>query len=237
MELEYLTRRIQICRVPFGWNHILTCFKNKRSKNDHRKWNLKDLNSSCRELSDGGLGIVVALLVCWQINFSCACTGGQTQLYLKSKTKDLPTKLLSSSEFLRAISDYLTSSPQKDCRVPPTAKAKACNCLSLLDDKPNIVHLVVQGVKCVFSHKDKSTRNFVLVSKQRHVNRLISGRSGHGVADKAYLSASKLFLMNWIVKATTTFAKTCKRYRSCSFVKRPVQLFSTSTERLISRLR
>ena len=31
-----------------------------------------DLNSPCRELSNGGLGIVVALLVFWQIIF-CVC--------------------------------------------------------------------------------------------------------------------------------------------------------------------
>ena len=31
-----------------------------------------DLNSPRRELSNGGLKIVVVLLVRWQINFSCA---------------------------------------------------------------------------------------------------------------------------------------------------------------------
>ena len=43
--------------------------KIKRSKNGHRKIDPADLNSSRQELSNGGLGIVVALLVCWQIDF------------------------------------------------------------------------------------------------------------------------------------------------------------------------
>ena len=46
--------------------------KIKRSKNDHRKWNPEDLNYPRQELFNGGLGIVVTLLVCWQINVSCA---------------------------------------------------------------------------------------------------------------------------------------------------------------------
>ena len=43
-KLEYSTRRIQIFqifRVPFCWDHVFTCFKNKRSKNDHRKFTKK----------------------------------------------------------------------------------------------------------------------------------------------------------------------------------------------------
>ena len=35
-------------------------------------------DSSCRELSNGGLGIVVALTIHWQIIFSCASTGFQS---------------------------------------------------------------------------------------------------------------------------------------------------------------
>ena len=33
-----------------------------------------DLNFLCQDLSNGGLGIVVSLLVHWQINFLCACS-------------------------------------------------------------------------------------------------------------------------------------------------------------------
>ena len=40
-----------------------------------------DLDSPCRELFNGGLGIVAALLVRWQIDFSCVSTGGSIQLY------------------------------------------------------------------------------------------------------------------------------------------------------------
>ena len=38
-------------------------------------------NSSCRELSNGGLESVVTLLVHWQINYSCASPGKAIQLY------------------------------------------------------------------------------------------------------------------------------------------------------------
>ena len=44
----------------------------------------EDLNSPCRELSSGGLGIIVTLLVHWQIGFSCASPGKAIQLYLLS---------------------------------------------------------------------------------------------------------------------------------------------------------
>ena len=41
-----------------------------------------DLNSPCREISNGGLGFVVALSVRWQINFSCVYSEGPIQLYV-----------------------------------------------------------------------------------------------------------------------------------------------------------
>ena len=65
----------------FCWGHVSTCFKNEEVKNDHRKIDPADLNSPRRELSNGGLGIVVALLVRWQIVFLSAYTGGPIQLY------------------------------------------------------------------------------------------------------------------------------------------------------------
>ena len=46
--------------------------KNKRSKNYHRKIYREYLIAPRRELSNRGLGIVVTLLVCWQIDFLCA---------------------------------------------------------------------------------------------------------------------------------------------------------------------
>ena len=39
-----------------------------------------DLGSPCQELFNGGLGIVVALLVCLQIDILCVSTGGPVQL-------------------------------------------------------------------------------------------------------------------------------------------------------------
>ena len=40
-----------------------------------------DLDSPCREFSNGGLSIAVAFLVCWQINFLLTRIGRLIQLY------------------------------------------------------------------------------------------------------------------------------------------------------------
>ena len=42
----------------------------------------EDLTSPRQEFSNGGLGIVVALLVCPRINVSSASTGGPIQLHI-----------------------------------------------------------------------------------------------------------------------------------------------------------
>ena len=55
----------------FLFGHYLESYVEK-GKKDHTKIDRSDLNSPCRELSNGGLGIVVTLLVCRKINFSCA---------------------------------------------------------------------------------------------------------------------------------------------------------------------
>ena len=44
------------------------------------KLNQSDLDSPRRELSNGGIGIVVTLLVRWQIDFLLDYTGGPIQL-------------------------------------------------------------------------------------------------------------------------------------------------------------
>ena len=46
--------------------------------------NPEDLDSPRQDLSNGGLGIVVALLVCWQFDFLSARIGRPTQLYVKA---------------------------------------------------------------------------------------------------------------------------------------------------------
>ena len=56
-------------------------FKNKRPKNYHRKIHLADLNSPRQELFNGGLGIVVTLLVRRQIDFSCSSRWSVIKLY------------------------------------------------------------------------------------------------------------------------------------------------------------
>ena len=56
------------------------------------------LKDPCRELSNGGLGIAVALLVCRQIDFSCVSTGGPIQLYARNTSSCLH---IMSKQFLR----------------------------------------------------------------------------------------------------------------------------------------
>ena len=48
---------------------------------DHTEIDTADLDSPRRELSNGGLKSVVALLVRWQINFLSARIGRSIQLY------------------------------------------------------------------------------------------------------------------------------------------------------------
>ena len=48
---------------------------------DHTNIDLADLNSPRQELSYSGLGIVVTLLVRWQIDLSCAPRWSAIQLY------------------------------------------------------------------------------------------------------------------------------------------------------------
>ena len=47
---------------------------------DHIKINTEDMDSPCRKLSNGGLGIVVDLLICSGNNCTCVTTGGLIQL-------------------------------------------------------------------------------------------------------------------------------------------------------------
>ena len=56
---------------------------NPQQKMDHATVDSEDLNCPCRELSNGDLGIVVTLLVCWQIYFLSARIGRQIQLCTK----------------------------------------------------------------------------------------------------------------------------------------------------------
>ena len=49
---------------------------------DHTKINPADLDSPCREFSNGGLGIVVALLVFWQIDVLSLVLGVQSSCML-----------------------------------------------------------------------------------------------------------------------------------------------------------
>ena len=71
------------------------------------------------------------------------------------------------------IVDYLTSLPKEGCCVLPTGEARKCDCFSFLSDKPNIVDLDAQSMNTYFD-LGKSSKNFVLASKQRYANRLIN---------------------------------------------------------------
>ena len=74
---EYLTRQIQFCVDEFCLVVIWNVIFKKGSKMNFTKILETDLDSPCRDLSNGGLGIFLALLVCWGVIFSCACTGAQ----------------------------------------------------------------------------------------------------------------------------------------------------------------
>ena len=75
--VEYSMRRIQICLEYFVWALFGKIFWKERSKINFIKICQADLNSPCPELSNGDLGIVVALLVCWQIVFCAFLLGVQ----------------------------------------------------------------------------------------------------------------------------------------------------------------
>ena len=66
-----------------------------------------DLDSPRQEFSNGGLGIVAALLVHWQIDFPCASTGGPSNpavLFLVTK------KCCCKNLLYLTYSTYLTKS-------------------------------------------------------------------------------------------------------------------------------
>ena len=65
----------------FVWAIFGKLFWKKRSNIDSTKMYQVDLDSPCRELSNGGFWIVAALPVRSGIYFLCACTGGLIQLY------------------------------------------------------------------------------------------------------------------------------------------------------------
>ena len=48
----------------------------------HTKMDPADLVSPRREISNGGLGIVVSLAVRWEIHFSCASSCHSIQMYI-----------------------------------------------------------------------------------------------------------------------------------------------------------
>ena len=73
-------RRIQIWLGYFCLGIILKVIQYNFQNNVQTKIAQLDLNSPRRELSNGGLGIVVTLLVAYQINYSCASAGSAIQL-------------------------------------------------------------------------------------------------------------------------------------------------------------
>ena len=62
-------------------SYLKSYFEKKRSKMDHTTMKPTYLDSPCRELSNGGLGIIVTLLVHRGIDFLCVSTGDPIQLY------------------------------------------------------------------------------------------------------------------------------------------------------------
>ena len=76
-------RRIQICVVYFCFGIIWTVILKKEVKNKFSKIDQADLDSPHRELSNGGLRIIVALLVRWGINF-VRISGFRVQIFSRT---------------------------------------------------------------------------------------------------------------------------------------------------------
>ena len=74
---EYL---IQIFQVRFCFGIILKVILKKEVKMDHTKMDSADLSFPCQELSNGGLGIVAALLVHLQLIFFACVHWGPIQM-------------------------------------------------------------------------------------------------------------------------------------------------------------
>ena len=75
-------RRGESKSAGYFFGRYLESYFEKGVKMGHTKIYSVDLNSLRRELFVRGLGFVVALLVCWQIDFSCDfCFGRATQVY------------------------------------------------------------------------------------------------------------------------------------------------------------
>ena len=101
---EYSTSRIQFCVVCFClgiiWKVIL---KKKRSKIHFTKIDQADLDSPHRELSNGGLGIVVALTFFSGIIFCLLVLGVQSSCRLKTHSKLICQCRSACRELLLAI--------------------------------------------------------------------------------------------------------------------------------------
>ena len=82
---------------------------------DHTKISIAYLDSPCQDLSNGGLGIAIALLVCWQINFSSACIGCPIQLYslLKNVLNWVSRLICAVVIFYRGLSTTKASAKEK----------------------------------------------------------------------------------------------------------------------------
>ena len=80
LELEYSTRRIQFCPDYFCLGIILKVVQYNFQNIAQTKIDHSDLNSSRRELSNGGLGIFVTLLIACEIDFSCVSGWSAIQL-------------------------------------------------------------------------------------------------------------------------------------------------------------
>ena len=74
-----------------------------------------ELDSPCRELSNGGLESVVNLLVRWQINYSCASAGKAIQLYGRASVLCQNLSLPKSLKLLRRYHKLKYFTMSKTC--------------------------------------------------------------------------------------------------------------------------
>ena len=97
----------------------------------------EDLHSPRLELSNGGLGIIVALLVHPGIDFSCVSAGGPIQLYGQTKLIERVLYIIISktgSTNYCLLQDMAKSMPwdtyPKKMMIPLEIKPKRHNCVS-----------------------------------------------------------------------------------------------------------
>ena len=124
LELEYSTRRIRIWLLYFCLGVILKVIQYNFQNNAFTKIYHSELNSPHWELSNGGLGIAVTLLVRWEIDFLSARIRRPIRLWVRAAYSKLSYILA-----FAAICD-LSGAMKSQCRFNGVDRTAISNMLS-----------------------------------------------------------------------------------------------------------